>query len=212
MDLVLRLSNGGELFQGCKNDAKAAIGASVDPTSSFLAPYRVDYLVLAAEEKQPPVGAQRGIRIMLKDRLFPDAANRVAVTTAATSAARDCARRLRSGKRVLSTCNAGANRSGLISGLTLRFLGLSGLDAVERVKRARGAAALSNIDFAEVVRTAAIAPLRGQCDSCGREFVRRCGCGARLTPKPGWSCTADPNHAQMITDLLACRCGLVPAR
>lgn len=55
---------------------------------------------------------------------------------------------LRKGHRVLVTCNAGLNRSGLVVGLVLvRFYGLSGEEAAARVSLARGPKALGNETF-----------------------------------------------------------------
>lgn len=66
---------------------------------------------------------------------------------------------VQSGKRVLITCAAGMNRSGLVTGLTLIYLGWSGPDAVRTIRSKRrrddqGTEALFNPIFAQYVITA----------------------------------------------------------
>lgn len=56
------------------------------------------------------------------------------------------------GQRVLSHCGLGYNRSALIAGLILRYLGASGPEAVARL-RERRPGALYNRQFAEYVET-----------------------------------------------------------
>src|SRR4051812_3595869 len=60
------------------------------------------------------------------------------------------ARLIRDGHRVLTHCNMGFNRSGLVAGLILKSLGMSGDAAVTRV-RERRARAPYNDRFAEDV-------------------------------------------------------------
>jgi hypothetical protein len=68
----------------------------------------------------------------------------------AEAAAISVRRHLAEGRRVLVTCNAGKNRSGLVCGLVLRdHFGLSGLDALHAVRTARGPNALCNRSFAQ---------------------------------------------------------------
>jgi protein-tyrosine phosphatase len=62
------------------------------------------------------------------------------------------AHRLRSGHRVLVTCFAGLNRSGVVSALALMRLGLAPGDAIGAVRLARGPKALSNPAFVELLR------------------------------------------------------------
>lgn len=209
MDSVICFLGGGELLQGCVNDAKTAIAASFSPDPA-LVPWRVDTLVLAAAEEQPPTpDTLDGFRLPLEDRLFPNRTVRRAVRKAAMDVARQCAARILNGKRVLSTCAAGLNRSGLVSGLTLRFLRVSPDDAVKLVRLARGVSALGNSDFEAIVREARIGPVPQVCKACGHELVQRCGCGARLKGK---ACSWDPSHALIRRNVLTCRCATNPRR
>jgi len=72
--------------------------------------------------------------------------------------ARKLANAVQGGKRVLITCAAGMNRSGLVTGLTLVYLGWSGADAVKTIRTRRrkdeGQEALFNPIFAQYVATA----------------------------------------------------------
>jgi protein-tyrosine phosphatase len=139
--LVLQLGD-GQLLQGGADDADEAIAA----------PFLVDYLVLAARGHQPlvPPGLE-GCRLELEDALPRSAEQGRRVLAGAAEVAREVARRVRRGQRVLVTCAAGLNRSGLVSGLALRRLGVDGPEAVELVRRARGPRALGNPAFAAMV-------------------------------------------------------------
>lgn len=55
---------------------------------------------------------------------------------------------VRSGRRVAVNCAAGLNRSGLVVGRALIWLGHEPVEAIHRVRAARGPWALSNIGFA----------------------------------------------------------------
>jgi len=57
------------------------------------------------------------------------------------------------GQRVLVACAMGLNRSGLITGLTLRSLWMTGSEAVTLIRRARGPFALRNGYFRSVVES-----------------------------------------------------------
>jgi hypothetical protein len=76
---------------------------------------------------------------------------------AARAAFRDWSR----GKRVLVRCQAGWNRSGLITALTLMLAGRSAEDAIELIRERRSPHALCNSDFVGWLRT------------IGPEFVAR---------------------------------------
>jgi protein-tyrosine phosphatase len=58
---------------------------------------------------------------------------------------------IRGGGVVLSHCQMGWNRSGLISGLTMLELGFKG-DIVKTIQAARGSGALSNRGFAQYIQ------------------------------------------------------------
>lgn len=109
-----------------------------------------DVLLLCALELQPPsthMPVVRVVRIPLDD-----AKPSVEDVRAVRRTARRCAQAWRSGQRLLITCAAGLNRSGLITGLTLRQLGYSGDQAVTLIRQARGPNALSNRWFEQLVR------------------------------------------------------------
>lgn len=63
-------------------------------------------------------------------------------------------RALHTGHRVLVTCNMGLNRSGVVTAMTLRRLGMSPDQAIGLVRRARGQRALSNPQFEALIRGA----------------------------------------------------------
>ena len=105
-----------------------------------------DTVVLCAVEAQPHL-AQRGLEV-LRLRLNDDGE----VPTQeemqqAVDAGWAVARRLKQRKRVLVTCQMGLNRSGLVSALALMNLGCTPARAIAKVKKARGAFALSNKHF-----------------------------------------------------------------
>ena len=58
------------------------------------------------------------------------------------------------GERVLSHCGLGLNRSALVAGLTLTYLGMSGQEAV-RLLREKRPGALFNENFAEYLQSVA---------------------------------------------------------
>jgi protein-tyrosine phosphatase len=58
-----------------------------------------------------------------------------------------------SGKKVLVVCHSGINRSSLIVGVALRFLGFSGPAAVEQIRKTRGYGTLTNQSFRNAVLT-----------------------------------------------------------
>lgn len=71
----------------------------------------------------------------------------------ATKAASHVARRLRERRQVLITCQMGLNRSALIAALAMHEIyGMRADDIVMRLRRARGAWALSNPNFERLLR------------------------------------------------------------
>lgn len=122
------------------------------PTGS-LPPGEFDVVVLAAAEVQPPrewfCGA-KVLRLKLDDgELTPEEAD------AAEQAAEIVASELAQGRSALVTCNMGINRSGLVTALVLKRLGMTGRKAVKTVRDRRkaqcGIVALSNSSFVEYV-------------------------------------------------------------
>ncbi len=80
------------------------------------------------------------------DQLLPNLSKLRAVACLAASLIRD-------GHRVLTHCNMGFNRSGLVAGLILKTLGMPGDAAVSRI-RERRPGALYNDHFVEYLLTA----------------------------------------------------------
>ena len=114
----------------------------------------IDVIVLAAIEYQPPAHLFPGTEVIhapLDDApRRPMTRDEIAI---ATAAAKRVARLLRSGRRVLSTCQLGLNRSSLVAALAMHDVyGMSADEIVARVRRARGAWALSNPNFEKLLR------------------------------------------------------------
>lgn len=109
-----------------------------------------DALVLAAQEYQPPEEQFPGVavlRLRIEDApiKWDDWVRAIDVATKVSQV------RARGG-RVLSTCQAGLNRSGLVSALSLIILdGMNPATAIARV-RGRRAGALFNESFVQVLR------------------------------------------------------------
>lgn len=105
------------------------------PTGPFVRHAGFDVLVLAAEEYQPAAHLFPGVRVIhapIDDaRLSRSEALRV------EAAAREVARALQSGQRVLVTCWMGLNRSGIISARALQLLGVPIDRAIAMVRAAR---------------------------------------------------------------------------
>lgn len=85
---------------------------------------------------------------------YPFTVEKLKVAIAASS---EVVKALQNGQRVLVTCAAGINRSGLVTALSLhRLYGWSGVDCIQHVRRKRGKRGhlwpLSNPDFTRVLR------------------------------------------------------------
>jgi protein-tyrosine phosphatase len=110
-------------------------------------------LVLAAEEYQPPAHAFPGARVMhapLDDHYDPLTAEEWEHIIRAANFA---AHHVRSGRRTLVTCQAGLNRSGIITALAVCLLtGASGREAVDLIQRRRPDA-LCNSNFVYHIET-----------------------------------------------------------
>ena len=108
-----------------------------------------DMLVLCAKELQPErVGFQRKlVRVAISDGfLSTDELSR------AILGSRQVAGALAGGRRVLVTCAAGLNRSGLVTGLALGLVTqMSAAQIVELVRERRAPAALGNPHFVELL-------------------------------------------------------------
>lgn len=120
------------------------------PTKEALRAAGFDCVVLMAQEYQPTncfFGVDT-VHAPIDDAQL----NRVEAQLA-MGAARDVIVKLRQGRRVLVTCMAGLNRSGLVCALALVFgNGMAPDDAVALLRAVRGPGALSNPHFVEFVR------------------------------------------------------------
>lgn len=114
----------------------------------------VDVIVLAAMEYQPPAHLFPGTEVIhapLDDA--PGRHMREDEIVTATKAAKRVAQLLRAGRRVLSTCQMGLNRSSLVAALAMQDVyGMGADEIVARVRRARGRWALSNPNFEKLLR------------------------------------------------------------
>lgn len=108
-------------------------------------PLPFDVIVLAAMEYQPDMPGFTVIHVPLDDGPPPIHADRVRIR----GAARKVADHVRAGDRVLVTCWQGRNRSGVISGLAMRDLGVPGPAAAARIRRTRNG--LTNPHFHAMV-------------------------------------------------------------
>ncbi len=93
-----------------------------------------DVIVLAAREWQPELRGYEVIRAPLTDEGPPPTEAERALIRAS---AKQVAKRIREGKRVLSTCWKGRNRSGVIAGLALVELGMPPRLVVQQIRRLR---------------------------------------------------------------------------
>jgi protein-tyrosine phosphatase len=109
-------------------------------------PLPFDTIVLAAVEYQPDMPGFEVLHVPLDDGPPPSHADRVRIR----GAARRVVERVLAGERVLVTCWQGRNRSGVISGLAMRALGVPGAEAAARIRRARNG--LTNPHFYAMVR------------------------------------------------------------
>lgn len=108
-----------------------------------------DVVVLAAVEYQPDLPGYRVLHVPLEDRFPPHPPPDARVQAAIRGAAREVARSVRSGRRVLVTCRQGRNRSGVIAGLALVELGVPGMRAATLIRRLRSG--LQNPHFLKMV-------------------------------------------------------------
>jgi len=109
-----------------------------------------DVLVLCAKQNQLPGCQKEGLEI-LRVPLTDDVLTHSELVRA-LAAGDKVAARLKEGKRVMSTCMAGINRSALIAGLAMRKRGSSYKTTLETIRDARGPEALFNDYFRKVLR------------------------------------------------------------
>ena len=121
----------------------------------------VDAIVLAAVEYQPPADLFPGTEVIHAP--IDDAPHRPmhqAEIETALEAADRVAHLLRSGRRVLASCQMGLNRSALVAAIAMHdVFGMSVDQIIRRLRRARGAWSLSNPNFEKLLRV--VADVRG---------------------------------------------------
>lgn len=125
---------------------------SKPPQGHHVAEAGFDALVLCAKEIQPSGRAFPGVRVFhapLDDHPRGLTGAELKTWLAATDAV---VALLRRNQRVLVTCHAGLNRSGIVCAETLCRLGLTPDDAIRRVRISRGPLALCNKAFVRLLR------------------------------------------------------------
>ncbi len=103
-----------------------------------------DVVVTLYADAQPAPWYVEEMRYGFYDsELTPEATKRVLAIAAAAYS------RWQAGDRVLIRCQAGVNRSGLVTALVLMMHGLTAIEAIELIRRRRSPAVLSNRHFVE---------------------------------------------------------------
>lgn len=124
-----------------------------------------DLLVTLYGDAQPAPWGVRELRFG-----FPDGPLSSFAIEHALDLAHQAHRAWRRGQRVLIRCQAGVNRSGLVSALVLMFDGYTAADAIELLRCQRGQVVLSNAHFEAWLRTDAPAALASFDPSSSRPF------------------------------------------
>lgn len=130
---------------------------SFPPSGSYVRDSGFQVLVLAAEELQEPASSYPGVQVIHAPN-YDDGVHRLNRDDLqiAIQAGRQVADAVRAGRKTLSTCAAGMNRSGLVTAIALHVLfGWDGNTCVQRVRKQRrskrGLTPLSNMEFVEAV-------------------------------------------------------------
>ena len=110
-------------------------------------PLPFDVVVLAAWEHQYDMPGFEVIKVPLDDEFEEPVTEEDRKSI--RDAARAVARHIRARRRVLVTCHAGRNRSGVIAGLALVQLGVPGREAARRIRHLRDG--LTNPHFHRMV-------------------------------------------------------------
>jgi len=128
----------------------------VPPEGEELRQAGFQLLVLCAVEHQPAAQKFPGLSVLkvpLADE--PNLVSDQVLRRVVMPAARFVAGSVQDGQKVLVTCHAGINRSGLVTGLALQMLTKwSGKACVERIRTRRHEMALCNPQFHRVVLNA----------------------------------------------------------
>jgi len=144
------------LFRHPHTDGKL-FQAGVREIPSILNKNNISLLILAAREYQPDYipGMHKNLTIIyvpLKDTVTFTPKKFKKTINDAKQAANYAINTILDGKNVLSTCMAGWNRSGLISGLTLKkLINTPGKNIVKHIRNNRDWRALCNPLFADVI-------------------------------------------------------------
>lgn len=142
-NLIYTHDSGGKIYQGGKKDIRSAIEYS-----------DLDAIVFAAYEFQPKIRASRIIPIYapLDDNFDPSPEDAKYTIKTANEAAEKVAKLVRQGKKVLVSCQAGWNRSGIITALSIKKLtNYKGNEIITLIKLNRRFA-LSNPAFQTFIR------------------------------------------------------------
>ncbi len=143
MNLVYRHPNGAGIWQG---DAPAS------PRVPVLDAAGIKVVVFAAREHQPKLPDRFDvIRARLRDDMFLHGEMLRRTIKCADEVSDLLVKYILDGSSVVTSCWAGYNRSGLISGLTMLRLGVSPAQAIRQIRYARGIFAMSNPLFVDIV-------------------------------------------------------------
>ena len=110
----------------------------------------VDLWVHCAYELRPD-GVENTVPRFLWVRLDDSRALTPKELVAAKQAAYEAAGAIRSGQRVLISCSMGINRSGLVAGLALKYLGWSGAAAIELLRLRRSPKVLAREEYVTIL-------------------------------------------------------------
>jgi hypothetical protein len=118
---------------------------------------RFDVVVTLYADAQPAPWGVEELRFG-----FPDAELTPAFAERAIALARHAHRRWKDGARVLVRCQAGVNRSGLVTALVLMLEGMDARDAIGLIRANRAPAVLANRAFVRWLVTEAAGALAGE--------------------------------------------------
>ena len=118
---------------------------------------RFDVVVTLYADAQPAPWGVEELRFG-----FPDADLTTAFAERALGLARHAHRRWKDGGRVLVRCQAGVNRSGLVTALVLMLEGMSAHDAIALLRERRAPAVLDNRAYVRWLVTEAAGVLAGE--------------------------------------------------
>ena len=128
------------LWQGGTEDDEV-VGCPT-PFNHYASTYPFDLVVTLYGDALPAPWGVEELRFG-----FPDSALSAASVVRAVALARYAHTRWQEGARVLIRCQAGVNRSGLVTALTLMLDGLSAQESIELIRRRRSSGVLSNRHF-----------------------------------------------------------------